>query len=166
MANLFEGPGIARIAGIFEKDAVGIALVKFRSFAGTNNGSPATASFLIQSWSVMRSERTQEVVTLAETEHIYTFGKNLPKVTVSGYFINPNTGASIQNQEKADAIPPLWKENIRAKLSGERNLPLVIVQLEATKDVLECVADSITYSGNVNQESLIEATLQLTVING
>jgi hypothetical protein len=184
MADFFDGelgnggPGIGRFDSPFDSEPIGEAIVLLSvsgsekdtiapgALTSPRNLLPGTSgfSFLIQSWNLVRSERTQEVVTLAETNHMYTFGRNLPKVTVSGYFINANAAGS--GGTPSDAIFEIWENVMRARKCGESNSAKVIVRLKALKETLRCVAESLTLNGNVGQEALIDATLQLTVLNG
>ena len=184
MADLFNGPGIGKFANMFGKNPIGTALVLGRAGTGVrqpnlsalstqtragitsaaNNNDLFGLNFLVQSWTLVRSERIQEVVTLAETEHVYTFGKNLPRVTMSGYFINSKTRGRQDTQSREVSL--FWKTILRAKISGQEGKLNVVVALDAMNDTLQCVAESINVSGNVNQEALIEATLQLVVLNG
>jgi hypothetical protein len=123
-----------------------------------------TVLFLVQNWSMSNAERTQEVVTLGDTEHIYTFGRVLPKLSVTGYFISIKSASDIHTYP-SDKILKLWEKSLRAKVGGKSNQPNAIVYIEALGSSLQCVAENLTLGGNVGQEVLVEATLQLTVLD-
>lgn len=132
-----------------------------RKAVGQNEG----LQFLVQDWRYELAERQQEVVTLAETEHIYTFGRILGRATVTGFFINGNTALGKQQGNNSHNVIPSWEDRLRAKISGLEQNPTAIVSLDALNEILLCVATNISLGASVQREALVDGTIQLIVLD-
>ena len=182
------GPGVGHVSGIFKKPPVGVVIVGFRFPAPGGTGKRVTSQVrnsiseaqsipnpfssigvLVQSFNLSFSERVDEVLTLSETEHIYTFGRTLPKVSVSGLLINKNTEIIKQGKiarPSSKEIVKNWEEGLRAKMSGIDSKPTALVKIDSIGRVLKGVATQMTLGSSVQQEAMIQISLQIIITEG
>jgi len=165
MANIYGHPAVGEFQKVFD-DAEGVVFVETFS---------SQLTFLIQSWNLIKAERLQEVKTLADTEHLYTFGKELPRIELSGYFINktlsPKMSASFETQERTTSseILRIWDE-MRAKsigqLSSDSDIidPLVSVEIAPLERVFFGVGVNLRLTNTITMEALIDASFTVLVM--
>lgn len=115
MASIFGPPGVGEGPDIYDIDPKGVIFIEHKI-------SGNELLFLIQQWNLVKGERVQEVKTLADTGHLYTFGKELPRIEVSGYFISttgsPKTAENIRRRKiVSDEVLEIW-DSVRAKAIG------------------------------------------------
>lgn len=110
MASSFGGPGVARLSNVVQRPTDG---------AITVSGLPDPV--LITSVTLNQSERVQEILTLAEAAHVYTFGKNLPRVNIQGWtFVD-----GMSDFGGSEELNSNWMDQLRAKKAGESGSPNV-----------------------------------------
>lgn len=162
MSGIFGLPGIGKQGSPHDTIAYGVAL-----FTSVPSGKLVTP-FLIQNYQFDISERTQEVTTLAETEHLYTFGRNLTRLTITGYFLNDDMEGAEQieggNFTSKDLLT-LWDNEIRAKKAGEAKTPSVEVRLSTYVKTFKCVPIAMNVSHSVDTEALIQASITMIVMS-
>lgn len=171
MPDIFGGPGIGHVANPFEAtSSIGIMQFAVRSdFGGTFLVEP----FLIQNYQFNPSERVQESYTLAETEHLYTFGRTLPRLVVTGYFLNSNTKGSTTIPTLSSAgrrtlskdIIKIWEDMIRAKRAGQDKQPTVRVAISPLNTMFLCVPISMSLVQGIDLEALVQVSIEMLVLN-
>jgi hypothetical protein len=170
MGNIFNPPSVGQFSGVFEEADRGIAFIQ----AADENINITELVFLIQSFTIQKNERIQEVRTLADTEHLYTFGKELPRFIVNGYIINEILASETAQQyafhrggtgSKSSQILDLWDSSIRAKSIGtnfEGSFP-VQIDLTPLNRVLFGVGVNMNIGNDINLESLLTASFTFII---
>lgn len=191
MSNIYGPPGVGKLSSVFtgDKGGSGLILVKFddsdpgkpkgraaskRIFTlprGTrsNEGAPPPNSLvmLIQDWTWVASERVQPNYTLSETEHIYTFGRTLPTMNVTGLVVNKDVkGARFFSNFNAQTLRERWESTLRARKSGEANKPRVLVQVDELGATFKGVAVNLQINKNLGNEAFVTATLSVLILKG
>lgn len=160
MPNIYGPPGVGRISGIFPEGDGGSGVVLVR-----NEDRSKTLTMLVQSWSYNASERVQENHTLSETEHIYTFGHVLPKISITALVVHKKIkGKSFLNNYTGGSLRKDWEDFIRARKSGEQNKPLVLVQLDELEGTFKGVATGMSINKDLSNEAFLVVNLAITVL--
>ena len=159
---VFGGPAISRGVPFptTEKPPFGVFI---ELDASGSSSSKDLFPFLVQNYSFQLSERIQEVYTLSETNHLYTFGNNLARLSISGFFIHPGVGS----WNSGDTSKEFYESynSIRAKKSGEEGETLVKVRLNAFGKSFDCVLVSASFSQSAGNEVLVSTDLSFIVMD-
>lgn len=122
---------------------------------------------VIQNVVVTKGERVQEVVTFGEGEHIYTFGKSVDRVTISGIvFIEEYLVDGISSTAKeriSTKLMTAW-DKMRAKSAGEKNDPQLMLVIKGI-GAFWCVGQGLNLTRDLNQEYAASFTLSALVID-
>jgi len=163
MADIYGGPGVGRTP--LGKEAIGSVVFGGGSDFLTSSATMVPVRFLIQDWNLNLTERIQEVVTLAETEHVYTFGRAISKLSLRGYFISSKARCSnLSDFFDTKKLLKEWSKTLRAKKSGEKKQPLAFVAIDPLGAFFKCVVVSMNLSNSVSQEVLLNADLQMLIL--
>jgi len=165
MANIFNPPGVGKFSNVFDEPHKGTILIT----ATDSETIEIELIFIIQSFSIQKAERTQEVRTLADTSHLYTFGKELPRMMIDGFFINSTLSPKGDIDQlrhggiSSDDILDLWDNAMRAKTIGTSQVPISVLINPLGNRVFKGVGSNLNISNNIAQEALISASFTLII---
>ena len=176
--NTYGQPGVGLFQNQYDTElgeAEGFIFIEVHD----SNGGPKDLVFIIQGYSIQKTERVQEVLSLADTSHLYTFGKVLPRLTFNGMFINsilcPKGHAQYVDQVSEDStsetILQLWEDAMRAKsigltggTVGPEGIFPVSVDLHSLKRTFFGVGADLNLSNTITMESMIPASFTLIIM--
>ena len=174
--NAFGSPGV----GLFQKqynsilgEKEGFVFIRVTDDIGFTND----LVFIVQSYQLQKAERVQEVRTLADTAHLYTFGKELPRLMLEGMFINSilSPQGHVQfldhrsNFSTSETILDIWDQSMRAKtvavgVEGLAQFPIE-VDLTSLGRTFSGVGVGLNLSNNISMEAMIPASFTLIIMS-
>lgn len=163
MPDIYYSPGVGLSTSPFQEQAIGFIVIE--------TPSEVLQPFLIQDYSLVEQERFQENYTQSETKHLYTFGKNIARLRVNGYFLNSNTrgvttgNATSGGRVGSNRVLSIWENEIRAKKAGEASTTTTLITISPLDVVLLGVPVSLSISSSVSTEALLQASLEFLIMN-
>ena len=169
--NVFFPPGIGKVSNVFPGQAGGSGVVQIQFDKGTfpRASDLSDVIILVQNHAIDFGERTQEVTTLSETEHLYTFGRRLPRLTIQGLVLGSaiiTKGQAFFNGYDNNKLLFDWEKQMRARKSGEQNKPKVQVYLEDFAKTFSGVATRMMVNKDLSNEAMASVTLEIIVLRG
>jgi len=154
--NTFDGVGVDVVTGTTEYPKSGTI-----TFAGEG-----TFNSIIQGISIVKGERVQEVVSFAEAQHVYTFGKSPDRLSINGFvFLEKFMGANASSELKkitATKLMEAW-EKMRAKVAGKNGKPTITITISGI-GYFQGIGQSLSINRDLNQEYGCQYNLSIIVV--
>jgi len=177
MGGIYGPPGLGRVPEIFKEggsdgntEKGGSGFVELRYDEGGESRDVRTTGdirLLIQSWSYTSSERVQENLTLSETEHIYTFGRSLPKVSLQAFVTHEEiAGRTFLENSTGKSFLQIWEKFLRARKGGLKNTPSAYIVLSELGITASGVAVAMSLNKSLSNEALIVVNIEVLLLEG